>query len=81
MGQAVEAYVQSGVEAVFLEVEGFAARADNNSALDKVEQRVTETATMRHVLALHLLLPAYLECNSPSLALCAPETVHSCTTL
>lgn len=81
MGQAVKAYVQNGVKAVFLEIGGFAVRADNNSALNKVKQRVKKTATMRYVLALHLLVPACLECNSPSLALYVPETVHSFTTL
>jgi hypothetical protein len=54
-------------------VGGFAGRADNNSATDKAKQRVIETAILRHVLALHLLVAAFLHSDSPPSALYAPE--------
>jgi hypothetical protein len=50
MEQVAETYIRVGVKQ-------FLWRVDNNSAPDKAEQRVTETATLRHVLVLHFLVP------------------------
>jgi hypothetical protein len=47
----------------------------------KQRQRVTETATLRHVLALHLLIAAFLHSDSPHSFVCSKKRSDNKSTL